>query len=247
MKYIFLTLLLTLSLYAKDQKVTLGLGAYFQTQPYKDVDTIMIPSPVIFFDNGIFYMRWSRGGVYFLGNKGEKFSWGLSLTAQPRTYGYAPEDSKYLEGMDEKKNTFEGGLAYSMQYEKTYLEVMLLTDILDRYESWILKAELGDEFSFGKLSLYPSVIITYQSSDFINYYFGISEEESQRTDYEVYKPGYGFSIGFQTYAKYPINDKLSVLLNARVDRIPTQASKSPLVTTPYIYSGLASLIYTFTY
>jgi len=247
MRNILLLILLILSLQAKEQKVVIGLGPYFQTQPYKDVDPIIIPSPVIFFDNGLLYMRWSRGGVYFLGEKGDKFSWGVSLTAQPRTFNYSPDDSIYLQGMEEKKSTIEGGFALSMLYEKRYLEIMLLTDILDRYESWILKAEFGDEFEFGDLTLYPSFIITYQSKDFINYYYGVSAEESARTPYEIYTPGDGISLGFQTYANYPLTENLSALFNARVDRIPTSAGDSPLIETSYVYSGLASLIYTFTY
>ena len=247
MRVVFLLLFAIGSLYADEEKITLGAGAYFQTQPYKGVKTIVIPSPVIFFDNGLFYMRWSRGGIYFLGDKGDKFSWGFSLTLQPRTFNYSPDDSKSLQGMDEKKSTFEGGLAYSMQYEKKYLEVMLLTDIFDRYESWILKAEFGDEYKFGALTLYPSFIITYQSQEFVAYYYGVTEEESQRSGFKYYRPNAGMSLGFQTYAEYPLSDKLSVLLNARVDKMPSSASDSPLVDTAYVYSGLASLIYTFTY
>ena len=70
MRYILILLLSFLLLNSDDskQKITVGLGAYMQTQPYKDVDTIILPSPVIFFDNDLFYIRWSRAGVYFYGD-----------------------------------------------------------------------------------------------------------------------------------------------------------------------------------
>ena len=55
MKYLLITLLLLSTLYSQEkEKVTLGLGSYIQTQPYAHVDTITIPSPVVFFDNGFF-------------------------------------------------------------------------------------------------------------------------------------------------------------------------------------------------
>ncbi|HIP55112.1 MAG TPA: MipA/OmpV family protein, partial [Sulfurimonas autotrophica] len=51
----------------------------------------------------------------------------------------------------------------------------------------------------------------------------------------------------QTYIKYPLTNKLSAFFNIRADKIPSSAYRSPLVNNKFIYSGLASLIYTFTY
>jgi outer membrane protein len=252
MRYFFITILLLASLYAEEsqeekQKVTIGLGPYIQTQPYKNVDAIFIPSPVIFFDNSLFYIRWSRAGVYFLGDRGEDISWGFSLTVQPRTFGYTPSDSSYLEGMNERETTFEGGLAFSASYKGTYIEVMLLTDILDRHNSWILKSEIGDEYKFFALTFYPSLIMIYQSKEFINYYYGVTQEEASRTSFSYYRPGDGIELGLQTYIKYPITDSISILANIRADMIPKSAQNSPIVEDNVIYSGLFSLIYTFEY
>ena len=245
-----LSLLVFLSLLGAEetskQKVTLGLGAYIQSQPYEGVDDILLPSPVIFFDNGLFYMRWSRGGVYFYGDKSDDFSWGFSITAQPRVYGYKPSDSITLHGMDEKKNTLEAGLAFSAQKEDLYIEVMALTDVFDRYESWLIKTEFGDKYTAGNFSFYPSMIISYQSSDFMNYYYGVQSHEATPTRPQ-YTADAGFQIGAQTYIKYPITQEWAILLNLRADLLPNSVKDSPIVEKNYLYSGLASVIYTFEY
>lgn len=247
MKYLLIFTLLFFSMHAEEkQSVTLGLGPYVQTQPYKNVSPIFVPSPVIFFDNSIFYIRWSRLGVYFLGNKGDEFSWGFSLTAQPRTYGYTADDSSYLKGMDERKNTFEGGLAFSASYNDSYVETMLLTDLFERYDSWIFKTEVGSKYTIGKFKFYPSFIAIYQSANFVNYYYGVKANEA-RANRPQYTPNAGFQLGVQTYISYPLTKKLSVFLNLRADVLPKSAQDSPLIDTPFIYSGLASLIYTFQY
>ncbi|MEA2091479.1 MAG: MipA/OmpV family protein [Campylobacterota bacterium] len=245
MRYILILLLIFLTLNAEDkkQKITIGAGPYMQTQPYKNVDDILIASPVIFFDNGIAYIRWSRAGIYFLGSKQDDYAWGLSLTMQPRVYGYSSSD---IQKMDERKNTWEGGLAFSAQADETYIEVMLLTDILDRYDSWILKAEFGVDYKFANFSLYPSLIFIYQSSDFLNYYYGVKKEEELLSRKE-YIPNNGVQLGAQTYIKYPFTDNFSALINLRVDKISNEAASSPIVNEDYIYSGLLSLIYTFEY
>jgi len=249
MKYILIVFLLFSTLYAEEekQKVTIGLGPYFQTQPYKNTDAIFIPSPVIFFDNSLFYIRWSRAGMYFLGDRGDLVSWGFSLTIQPRTFGYIPEETESLKGMNERETTFEGGIAFSASYKEMYIEMMLLTDILDRHDSWIFKTEIGDEYKFPSLYFYPSLIIIYQSKDFINYYYGVTQEEASRTSFSFYSPGDGIELGLQTYIKYPITDTFSILANVRADIIPKNAQKSPLVEDNIIYSGLLSLIYSFEY
>jgi len=246
---ILILFLLIFNLYAQDskQKLTIGAGPYFQSQPYKDVDTLVLPSPVIFYDDGLFYVRWSRAGIYFLGEKTEDYSWGFSLTAQPRTNGYKASDSPYLTGLKERKTSIEGGVAFSGRVDKSSLEVMFLTDILNRYDSWIIKAELGYDFEIGKLKIYPSLIAIYQSSDFINYYYGISKEEALTSAYSEYKAHSALQLGAQTYIKYPINDSFSTLINLRADFLSSEAKNSPIVQDNHIYSGLVSLIYTFEY
>ncbi len=248
MKYLLVFVLFFSTLVANEkQTLTIGLGPYIQSQPYKDVDDIVVPSPVIFFDNGIFYMRWSRGGVYFLGEKKEDYAWGFSITAQPRPFGYKPSDAPILNGMQERKTTLEGGLAFSASYHDTkYIEIMLLTDILDRYDSWLLRTEIGDEYSFGKFTFYPSIVVMYQSQKFLNYYYGVTQQESSPL-HPYYEATDGFEIGAQTYIHYPLYKKFSLLLNLRYDIIAKTAQDSPLVNENYIYSGLFSVIYKFEY
>ncbi|MDD2790012.1 MAG: MipA/OmpV family protein [Sulfurimonas sp.] len=245
MRYLLVFLLLFSQLVAEDSKreITVGAGPYIQTQPYTGVDDLLLPSPVIFFDNGLFYVQWSRAGIYFLGEKKEDYAWGFSLTVQPRTYGY---DSSDIEGMHTRENTFEGGLAFSAKSDKAYIEMMALSDILGRYDSWIFKTEAGYDFEYGKFSFYPSLILIYQTAQFTNYYYGVEADEAtaQRASYS---PAEGLQIGAQTYIKYPLTNELSALVNLRVDKLSNAATNSPLVDEDYIYSGLASLIYTFKY
>jgi len=249
MKFLFLFFTLIFSIFAQEstQKVTIGLGAYVQTQPYTDVQAIIVPSPVIFFDNSLFYIRWSRAGIYFLGDKTENYAWGFSLTAQPRPFGYKPSDATALQDLDERETTFEGGLAFSATTDGKYIEIMALTDLLKRYESWLVKAEIGDKYRYENFTFYPSFVVSYQSDDFMNYYYGITEKEAKRTAYNYYKADAGFQLGAQTYIEHPLSQNLSVLLNFRADLLPQSAQKSPIIENNLIYSGLASLIYTFHY
>ncbi len=232
----------------KKQKLTLGAGPYIQTQPYKNSADIFVPSPVVFFDNSLFYIRWSRAGVYFLGEAKDEYSWGLSLTIQPRPYGYEASDSINLRAMKTRQRTLEGGLALSASYGDAFGEVLLLTDLLDRYDSWLARAEFGRSFTFGDFTLYPSMIFTYLSDDFVNYYYGVEADEIDtplaRTSYRATA---GWQVGAQTFINYKFDKNYALLLNLRADKLPSSATASPIVKDDYIYSGLLSLMYSFEY
>lgn len=246
MKYFIFLLLFINSIYAKEssQSITLGTGLYMQTQPYNNVDTLVLPSPVIFYDNGIAYIRWTRFGVYFMGEKSQNYSWGFSLTAQPRTYGYKSSD---ICGMREKKDSWEGGLAFSAKSGKSWLEITALTDILNSEKRWVVNTEIGYDFKLSKFSFYPSFVITYQSLAFNNYYYGVSKDEALSSSFQAYNVQAGVALALQTYIEYPLTKKLSSLINIKANQISQNSYQSPIVKDRYTYSSLLSLIYKFEY
>ncbi|MDO8453195.1 MAG: MipA/OmpV family protein [Sulfurimonas sp.] len=242
MRYIIFLVALISTLMA--EKVTLGAGAYMQTQPYKDVGTITTPSPVIFFDNSTFYVKWTRVGAYFLGNKQEDYGWGFSLTAEPRVNQYRATDSLYLTGMSDRESSVEGGVAFSANVYDAYIEVMALTDVLARHDTWIVKSELGYQFEHNNLTFYPSLLLTLNSSSFMNYYYGVNPNEATASR-AAYNTENSLQYGVQTYIKYPLVDSLSIFMNIKAEKLSVQATNSPIVEDDSIYSGLVSLIYTF--
>lgn len=242
-----LLLILCLTLFSLSaQNLTLGLGLYSQTQPYKDVDPLLTPSPIIFYDNSLIYVRWTRGGIYFLGDKNKDLSWGFSLTAQPRTYGYKSSDSSYLYGMQEKKNSFEAGLAFTLKKEKLFFDLMLLSDPFYQNKAYLVQSELGYSLSYGDLNLYPGFMLYYHSKNFNNYYYGVQKDEVQ-AQREIYLPKGGLSYAINSYMSYPITSNLSTFAHIKAHFLSDEAKKSPLVEDETIYSGLISLIYTFHY
>ena len=241
-KFLFLVLLCTV-LYGEELSV--GAGVYAQTQPYENVDAIVVPSPVVFYDNGVVYARWTRFGVYFYGQKTKELSWGFSLTAQPRPNQYSPDDSNELRGLSEKKSSFEGGLAFTLYGDDKYLEAMVVTDMLDRYNSYIAKVEAGFKYTFAGVSLYPSAVVVYESKEFTQYYYGIDARESANSGIALYMPNGGVRVGLQSYISYPLTKSFSLFFNIRGDRLTKSAYNSPIVEEKFVYSSLASLLYRF--
>jgi MipA family protein len=246
---IFLLLFATFTLlFAQGTPDTLyiGAGPYIQTQPYKGASSKITPSPVIFFDNHIFYIRWSRVGVYVAGAAHDNYSWGLSIAAQPRPYGYNSGDSDALKGMSNKSNSIEAGPSLDVKYKSYFFNIAVFHDILDKSNSYMSQLEVGKKISYRALTLYPSFFIIYYADRFNNYYYGVNHNEATLTR-PYYKADGGVNYAFETYIKYTLTPKYSLLANLRAEYLNQNIRHSPIVHSHYIYSSLLSVMYKFTF
>ena len=250
MKIVVLLFLLALHSSAQES-ITVGAGMYTQTQPYKNVDAIITPTPVVFYDNSLFYVRWTRIGMYFMGQSSDTFSWGASLTAQPRPLGYKEKSESSVEGMDQRQGSFEGGVALSCKYtfknkNNIFAEILNLHDMMQRNNGYIVRAEVGSKILYDKWSFYPSLLAIYHSENFNNYYYGVKESETNNFR-QAFNVSSGTDYAAQTYINYEITSKYSLLFYTRLDKLSSQITASPIVTDEHFYSSMLSLIYTFKY
>ena len=254
-KLLFLLIAAAIALHSKDD-IYLGIGPYMQTQPYKDADPVALASPVIFFDNSLFYIRWTRIGMYVFGNKDTELSWGISLTAQPQIIGYYETDAfnsinsrkptSILQGMDERLDSWEAGVALSFEYHTLFGEFLVLHDIFGRSNALKLRAEFGKTYSDEKWYFVPSILGIYYSEKFTNYYFGVEENEADLSlGRTYYSPDAAFNLAAQAYLKYNINEHWHLLGNARADYFASSVSDSPLVDKNHMLSGMISILYSF--
>lgn len=255
LRFTLLLIAFTLLLNAKDD-VYLGAGPYVQTLPYKDADSVVLATPVVFFDNALFYIRWTRLGMYFYGEKSETQSWGLSFTAQPQILGYYEEramtqlghrnPTPILQGMPAHESGWEGGLSAAYIRGGFFAEALLLQDITGQSNGTKLRLETGWELTRGDWSFYPSLLAIWLSQPFAQYYFGVDPTSANPAiGRSAYRCDAALNLSAQTYIKYNVNTHWHLLANLRVDRFADTINESPLTGTPYMYSGMLSLMYSF--
>lgn len=242
MKIILIILLSVGVAFAKRDTIFIGAGPYMQTQPYKGVSARLVPSPVIFFDNNIFYIRWSKIGVYLAGKKKQNYSWALSLAAQPCTFGYSASNSSYLKGMSNKNNSIEAGLELDGTYKTLFFNILSFHDVLNNNNSYMAHIQFGDSIKYKSLSLYPSILAIYYADKFNNYYYGVTHNEATPIRPYYHSNG-GFNYAIETYLRYKITKKWYFLSYIRAEYLNKTIQNSPIVNSHYIYSGLLSVMY----
>jgi len=240
-----LFLMMSSSLFAQSEEnsttsnvLSIGLGPYFQTQPYSGVQRVITPTPVIFYDNRVVYVRWTRVGLYLAGGE----NWGYSLTAQPRPYGYSASDSNKLDGMSTRENGWEAGFALAGRNRHGFVEGVILSDITARSDGTLVRLELGKIINRERLTLVPSFMAIYFDSKFNDYYYGVLTGEATATR-AAYKAGQGINYAVQTFANYELNKSWSLQGNLRLDYLNKTISDSPIVDSDWMVSGMISLAY----
>jgi outer membrane protein len=240
MKIFFLVFLVFTLFLKAENSLSIGAGPYIQSQPYKNTDAFTLPTPVIFLEYEIFYARWSQIGVYFYGGD----DWGLSLMAQPRPYGYKSDDSKDLEGMNERKSSWEGGLSLAGKNDLGFAEIIYAHDLLNSSNRSLIRAKVGSKLENGRWTFVPTVMLFWFSKGFNDYYYGVTDKESSLTRKE-YHPNAGLNGAFESYINYQITPEWGILTNIRIDYLDSTISNSPIVSDSFILSGMISLLYTF--
>ncbi len=240
MKKIFTILFVFFSFLRAENHLLVGAAPYIQTQPYTNTDAFILPTPVIFMEYEIFYIRWSQIGVYFYGGD----DWGLSLMLQPRPNGYKEKDSDTLSGMRTRKNSWEGGLSLAGKNDFGFAEIIYAHDILNSSNRSLIRTEIGTSIKKDKWTFVPSFLLLWFSEGFNNYYYGVTEAEATDTR-ASYHANAGLNAAVQTYINYQFTPKWSALLNARADYLNPTITDSPIVSDKYIFSGMLSLLYTF--
>lgn len=240
-----LFLLMSSSLYAQSEDdsassnvLSIGLGPYVQTQPYKGATPMVTPTPVIFYDNRVVYVRWTRVGLYLAGGD----NWGYSITAQPRPYGYSSSDSNALSGMMERETGWEAGFALAGKSRYGFAEVTLLSDISASSEGTLGRLELGKIVNKGRWTVVPSFMAIYFDRKFNDYYYGVMANESTAAR-PAYSAGQGLNYAVQTFANYEVSKEWSLQGNLRIDYLNKTISDSPIVDSDWMLSGMISLAY----
>jgi len=221
-----------------------GGGAVITENPYKGVGTESRGIPLFLYKVD----RLSLYGPIVDYSLFENDGWRASAIAKVRFEGFDEDDSRYLNGMDDREWTFELGGALSRAFDWGRLMADFSADVLGEHEGYELDLSYGYDFNgafkLPALMVTPSIGVNYRSSQLNDYYYGVrsSEAIAGRPRYDA-----GDSTGLTTGLRlnYRLDDRWSLMGMAFLEWLGDEITDSPIVDEDYVASFLIGIMYRF--
>lgn len=221
----------------------LGAGAMVLTasNPYRGGDTVVQFLPMLTYVGERFFVVSPRAGFNLT-----RQSWGnVSVVADYRFKGEAFEAEGFLAGMDDRKDTVMAGLSSTLRTFGHYrMELSAMADVLDRHNGQDVNLALNRTFRLAKWALIPGAGLVWRSSDYNDYYYGVSASEATEAR-PAYDPGDSLEWFARLLLRYHLTDNWSLAGSARIEVLSDELRDSPIVDSDYLTTVFVGLSYTF--
>ena len=219
---------------------SIGIGAFSSPRPYVGAENSQIIAPLIEVTYKKIYVQGIQAGYRFFNTA--KFA--LDARAGIVFNGLDPEDSEFLEGMNKRRPSIEGGFVFDWKPGKFRLSNAIFTDLLGRSYGQQASSDFSRTWTFNNYQwgFTPSVGVVWQSSNFVNYYYGVTPEEARpgRPPFDGHSV-INFRSSFLGY--FFITLRLRVVGLIRVQRLDNEIIDSPIVDQQRGIFGLVGVSY----
>ena len=218
-----------------------GLGVMVMEQPYKGVDTEVLPLPLINYNSE--HLVFASGNLWV--NLAESENWSVGLIGEPDFLSYKAKDSKALAGMKDRKFSYRGGINLSVWGNYGVMSLDVSQDLLDKHDgnlvelTYSLPLELTDS-----ISLEPHLSYTRLSDDYADYYFGVRAEEA-RAGRSAYLVESGDILTVGVTGSYRLSERWQLTAMLEYQRLGDEIKDSPIVDKQGLLSGMLITEYKF--
>lgn len=218
----------------------LGIAVISSPEPYKGTSNETLVVPNISFAYKRFYLRGIIVGFQLFENDAIE----LDLIARPRFGGFDEDDSPFLDGMEDRRESADAGFEMSWERERFGLQLTAVSDVLGRNDGQEVTFEVTAPLQRGPFRIEPRAGLIWQSADHVDYFYGVRPDEA-RPDRPAYEPGDAFSLTAGVFTFAPVTRRIVFQGFARIDRFGSEIKDSPIVGRDYGWIGFAGLSYQF--
>jgi outer membrane protein len=222
----------------------LGLTISTSQNPYLDGENSVIAYPVLtsfrdaaFTDDWLLLREGDMGIRWVTQN-----DWEFALIGRIQTLGLGTSDSPRLEGLDDRKWGLEMGPMAGWRGWPVHINLKTYTEVFSHHDGLIshLLFSLPREHERGYLV--PGIEFIHQTSDYANYYFGVSASEATPTRPE-YHPGDTLNTALRLRWGYSITENWLLYGNLGLEFLDSAISNSPIVEEDQLWSASISIAY----
>jgi outer membrane protein len=151
-----------------------GFGVAASQDVYTDFDNRIVPIPIIGYTGEKLRVYGPFIGYELFREKG------FTLDAQlvPIFAGYEEDDSAVFTGMEDRDFSYAAGVGLNYNTGSWVYSLSTNADILGKFDGYQTSARIGKQFRVDNFMIEPSVGVTYQDSNYVDYYYGVRPEET---------------------------------------------------------------------
>ncbi len=168
--------------------------------------------------------------------------WELGAVGRLQTLGLGNSDAPELEGITDREWTLEAGPMVGWRGWPVHINVKTYAELSDRHDGMISELTLSVPMEWSRGFLVPSVEYIYQDSDYVDYYYGVSEASATPA-----RPAFNgeSASNFAVKARwgYALNRKWLLSGAVGYEMLDSSIEDSPIVDTDALWSARLGLAY----
>ncbi|MBB6091209.1 outer membrane protein [Povalibacter uvarum] len=220
---------------------SLGLAAGTQTTLYRDQDDEAFVIPVVGYEGERFSYFLDTAAYQLFGGEAGETGWRVRALASARIF----DQPKRNADLEKRHSTVDVGLESGAQGPWGSLNLQFLTDAMNHHDGFEIDLTYAYELKVTeRLSLSPSLGISYYDEKLADYYFGVrpSEVRTSRAEYHPGKSGVA-TVGLMTI--YALTDHWMLVGVVEEMVLSDELADSPLVETDSSTTALVGVLYRF--
>jgi outer membrane protein len=223
-------------------RIGVGLGVVGRSSPYRDYSGVVAqPIPAITYIGERFQILGPSIGVGLVGSGKTRLAGTLSY----RIGVYDEEDSPYLTGMGDRRDTAMLGLALQAElWGGLESGIGYQHDVLDQIGGGSARLSLGKTFQWGIARITPSAALNWLSASLSNYDYGVTAEQT-RPDRPAYETGDSWSPEIGLGAFLEVTRSWLIIGNLGAEFLDSSVRSSPIVSEDYVLKGFFAVNYVF--
>lgn len=220
------TYILNGNIYTKQNSWIAEAGVAVTSDLYQEQEHSVIPLLNFGYHGENLNVDFNGINYRFYGTNGETINLGAYLASA----GISHDDntSDFLVGMDERHLSVDLGLNADFHLNDGVISAYFQHDISGTYQGYLAGVKYFHMLSVGVADLVPYAGVTFQSKDFVDYYFGVQQAEA-RINRPEYTGSSSISYDFGYQFIYPITPSWNVTQTTQYTRMGDEVADSPIV------------------
>ena len=202
----------------------LGGGLRLSTSPYVEDDSSFDLVPLYLYEGRYLFAHGTEFGAHLF--RDQTFS--LDAIARYRFTRLDTDESDFLEGLDERRQTLDGGLSFGVRGGWGELQLDWVTDLLNRHDGQEFDLTYRYRWDVGNWMFSPFVSLLWQNDDLTGYYYGVRPDEAA-PGRPAYAPGNATNVAFGLNSWYQLTDHVFLYGNLGFEGLDSTIQDSPLV------------------